>query len=341
MTINPKEFTSKDNILITIGDPTGIGIEIILKALYSEKLPRNLKPLIIGCRKTLKITYQKLKEKGILSLVNPDDVAIIDLPLVDKIKIGHPCSKSGEASIKWIIKATQILKEGKARSLVTAPIAKHAWYAAGYKYPGQTELLTELTRSKNTSMMFTAISPINKWRLNTLLTTTHIPFSRITAELTPQIVTNKLNTLLEFCTRFKEYPYLAIAGLNPHAGEKGQLGNEELEWLIPLLHKWRAKHPKITLDGPLPPDTCWLPAAKSWQGSKNIQAPDGYLALYHDQGLIAVKLLAFERAVNTTLGLPFIRTSPDHGTACDIAGKGIANPESMIAAINTAWDLSN
>ena len=120
---------------------------------------------------------------------------------------------------------------------------------------------------------------------------------------------------------------------------QGQLGHEEADWLQPLLTQWRGEHPEVQLEGPMPPDTCWISAARAWQ-TPNQPGPDGFLALYHDQGLIPVKLLAFDAAVNTTLELPFLRTSPDHGTAFDIAAQGIANPESTIAAIRAAWDLS-
>ena len=150
----------------------------------------------------------------------------------------------------------------------------------------------------------------------------------------------KLETLLNFCKKFKNHPIISVAGLNPHAGEDGHIGVEESEWLINLLKTWQEVHPNIKVLGPVPPDTCWLNAAKAWNGIQNEDAPDGILGLYHDQGLIPVKLIAFDKAVNTTLGLPFIRTSPDHGTAFDIAGKGIAQATSMLAALNTAWELT-
>ena len=186
-------------------------------------------------------------------------------------------------------------------------------------------------------MLFTANSPAGGWRLNTLLATTHIPLAAVPASLTPERVRGKLEVLLRFCRRFQAQPRLVVAGLNPHAGEEGRLGREEQDWLIPCLEAWRAEHPDVVLEGPLPPDTCWLEAARAWQ--QHERGPDGFLALYHDQGLIPVKLLAFERAVNTTLGLPFLRTSPDHGTAFGIARRGIARSMSMAAALETAWEL--
>jgi 4-hydroxythreonine-4-phosphate dehydrogenase len=226
--------------------------------------------------------------------------------------------------------------------LVTAPIAKHAWHAAGHHYPGQTERLAELAGVPEASMLFTARAPHGGWRLNTLLATTHIPLAAVPSALADgQRLQRRLDTLLEFCQRFTAQPRLAVAGLNPHAGEGGQLGREELEWLIPALERWRTQHPQVELIGPLPPDTCWLDAAQAWaDASQAPRAADGYLALYHDQGLIPVKLLAFDQAVNTSLGLPFLRTSPDHGTGFAIAGQGVARGASMAAAITAALELS-
>jgi 4-hydroxythreonine-4-phosphate dehydrogenase len=177
-----------------------------------------------------------------------------------------------------------------------------------------------------------------------LLATTHIPLRQVADTLTPQLLTNKLDLLLE-CLQQDfgvERPRIAIAGLNPHSGEQGQLGREEIDWLIPWLEKERQNHLNIQLDGPIPPDTMWVKPGQAWYGLADpAKAADAYLALYHDQGLIPVKLMAFDRAVNTSIGLPFIRTSPDHGTAFDIAGKGIADATSMKAAIQLATELAH
>jgi 4-hydroxythreonine-4-phosphate dehydrogenase len=132
---------------------------------------------------------------------------------------------------------------------------------------------------------------------------------------------------------------VAIAGLNPHSGEEGKLGKEEQDWLIPWLEQARKKYPQATLIGPIPPDTMWVSPGKAWLTDARANVADAYLALYHDQGLIPVKLLAFDQAINTTIGLPFVRTSPDHGTAFDIAGQGIARADSLIAAIKLAAEL--
>ena len=186
-------------------------------------------------------------------------------------------------------------------------------------------------------MLFTAKAPTGHWRFNTLLATTHIPLSQVSVQLGPDQVIRHLDRLLAFTQRFRSHPRLVVAALNPHAGENGLLGQEEQQWLAPTLARWRGLHPTVTLEGPLPPDTCWLEAASAWRGEQ--PGPDGYLAMYHDQGLIPVKLLAFDAAVNTTLGLPFLRTSPDHGTAFDIAGLGVARSKGMEAALETAWEL--
>ncbi len=338
--MSSQENKEKKNIMISLGDPTGIGIEVTLKALGSSKIPKNIKPVLVGCKKNLELTYWNLRKKGIAPLANPSEFQIEDLPLEGKLNYGQPNAQSGEASFHWLTHAANFVIKGEARGLVTAPIAKYAWHLAGYNYAGQTERLAEMSGCKNPSMLFTAISPNNGWRFNTLLATTHIPLREVPKKLSSELIISKLETLLQFCQKFKSNPTLAIAGLNPHAGENGQLGSEEIEWLIPLLKNWKNKHPKIRLEGPISPDTCWISAIQAWQGKIHKQCPDGILALYHDQGLIPMKLIAFEEAVNTTLGLPFIRTSPDHGTAFDIAGKGFARANSMIAAINTAWELT-
>ena len=154
------------------------------------------------------------------------------------------------------------------------------------------------------------------------------------------LIFSKLNTLLEFCKNFKKNPTISIAGLNPHSGENGFLGKEEINWLIPTINQWKKENPKVNVLGPISPDTCWISSSRAWNTIPTSNTPDGILALYHDQGLIPIKLISFDNAVNTTLGLPFIRTSPDHGTGFDISKKAIARHESMASAIETAWQLS-
>jgi 4-hydroxythreonine-4-phosphate dehydrogenase len=260
----------------------------------------------------------------------------------DKIIIGTGNQASGAASFAYMDYAIAQTLAGKFDGIVTGPIAKSAWKAAGYNYPGQTELLAEKSGVERFGMLFVARSPYTGWTIRTLLATTHIPLRQVADTLTPQLLTKKLDLLVECLEKDFgiEKARIAIAGLNPHSGEQGQLGSEEIDWLIPWLEQERQNRPHLQLDGPIPPDTMWVKPGQAWYGNTHSQNPaDGYLALYHDQGLIPVKLMAFDRAVNTTIGLPFVRTSPDHGTAFDIAGKGIADATSMKAAIELAAEL--
>ncbi|MBM5790700.1 MAG: 4-hydroxythreonine-4-phosphate dehydrogenase PdxA [Cyanobacteria bacterium M_surface_10_m1_298] len=329
----------RPRLAISLGDPAGIGGEVALKAMASWRGQAEA-PVLVGCRRWLESLYQQHRSQAETAWADPATLEILDLPLPEAIAPGQPNAASGEASFTWLSAATELVQSGACSALVTAPIAKQFWHAAGHLYPGQTERLAELAGVPEASMLFTARSPQSGWRLNTLLATTHIPLTQVSRTLNAERVVQKLEVLRSFCERFNPKPVLAVAGLNPHAGEAGQLGGEEQLWLIPTLRAWQEQHPHCTLLGPLPPDTCWISAAQAWhhQGSHN--APDGYLALYHDQGLIPVKLLAFDQAVNTSLGLPFLRTSPDHGTGFDIAGLGIARAASMEAAISAALELS-
>jgi len=326
-------------LAIALGDPAGIGAEVVLKAL-AHWPAEQANPVVVGCRSWLESQYLLLRDCSDAPLADPADLEVLDLPLQEAIAPGAAGAASGAASFQWLSEAVAQVQSGRCRALVTAPIAKHAWHAAGHRYPGQTERLAELAGVAEASMLFTARSPRRDWRLNTLLATTHIPLAAVPAALSAERLQTKLDVLLAFCQRFKPNPRLVVAGLNPHAGEEGQLGREELEWLTPALEAWRGRHPQVELIGPLPPDTCWLEAGRAWGGAADADAADGYLALYHDQGLIPVKLLAFDQAVNTSLGLPFLRTSPDHGTGFAIAGRGIARAASMQAAIEAALELS-
>ncbi|MEI8249814.1 MAG: 4-hydroxythreonine-4-phosphate dehydrogenase PdxA [Synechococcus sp. ELA057] len=330
--MNPSKPRSA-RLAIALGDPAGIGAEVTLKAL--ARWPAPLPVVLVGCRRWLEQCHDRLRHNG--PLADPRDYAVHDLPLSDPVQLGRSTAAAGDAGFRWLTAATELVLKGYCGALVTAPIAKSSWHAAGHHYPGQTERLAELAGVEDASMLFTALAPGGHWRFNTLLATTHIPLAQVPRRLDPALVQHRLDVLLRFCQRFEPRPTLAVAGLNPHAGEGGALGSEEHDWLEPCLEAWRQRHPQVTLLGPLPPDSCWLSAARAWQGRGN--GPDGYLALYHDQGLIPVKLLAFDAAVNTTLGLPFLRTSPDHGTAFEIAGKGVARAESMVAAIETALTL--
>jgi len=222
---------------------------------------------------------------------------------------------------------------------VTGPICKKSWSLAGHNFSGQTEVLAKSCGVKNVGMLFTAKSPITGWRFNTLLATTHIPLCEVPKKLNTELIHSKLDLFKDFCSSYIDNPKLKVAGLNPHAGEEGILGNEEKDWLNDSLIAWNEKNRDIKLLGPLSPDSCWNSSAKAWR-NKDAERHDGILAMYHDQGLIPMKVIALNYSVNTTIGLPFIRTSPDHGTGFDIAGKGIAQSQSMIEAIKAAVELT-
>lgn len=326
-------------LAIALGDPAGIGAEVTLKALAQPDWTsaEACQPLLVGCRRWLETSYQQLRRHCLEPLRDPAELDILDRPLAEPCRAGLSTPACGDASFTWLTDAVELVQNGHCQALVTAPIAKASWHAAGHPYPGQTERLAELTDCPAASMLFTALAPAGHWRLNTLLATTHIPLAAVPQQLDTALVQRKLDALLAFCQRFSALPHLVVAALNPHAGEAGQLGRDESTWLEAALDAWRHLHPEVRLEGPLPPDTCWLSAGSAWRSSNS--GPDGYLALYHDQGLIPVKLLAFDAAVNTTLGLPFLRTSPDHGTGFAIAGQGLARANSMTAALHTACEL--
>jgi 4-hydroxythreonine-4-phosphate dehydrogenase len=365
----------RPRLAVTLGDPAGIGPEVVLKALADSEVTNDCEITVIGSRSLLQDSYTQLRrqtlEKGEV-LADPEQLSILDIELEASVErqittsVGNVAS--GAASFSYLENAITRTLAGEFDGIVTAPIAKSLWKAAGHEYPGQTEVLAQYAGVDRFGMLFVARSPHSGWLLRTLLATTHIPLRQVADTLTPELMATKLDLLVE-CLRDDfglETPRIAISGLNPHSGEQGQLGREEQDWLIPWLEQERRKRPSLKLDGPVPPDTLWVKPAQAWytegnsfrqQGNSSIQnptppippyqggeiqnLPDAYLALYHDQGLIPVKLMAFDRAINTTIGLPFVRTSPDHGTAFDIAGQGIANATSMKAAIQLAVEQVN
>ncbi len=326
----------RPRLALPIGDPAGIGIEVTLQALNDPEVTANCDVTVIGDRTQLTEVYDRLSVKS-LKYIHPSDLTIIDVPICSReITIGTGNAASGKASFSYLENAIARTINGEFDGIVTAPIAKSAWKAAGYNYPGQTELLAERAGVEKFGMLFVGKSPHTGWMLRTLLATTHIPLRQVADALNPQLMTAKLELLVDCLDKYFGItkPRIAIAGLNPHSGEQGQLGTEEQEWMIPWLEQERDRRPGIVLDGLIPPDTMWVKPSQAWFGSiDSSKAHDAYLALYHDQGLIPVKQLAFDRAVNTSIGLPFVRTSPDHGTAFDIAGLGIADSTSMKAAI--------
>ncbi|NES00959.1 MAG: 4-hydroxythreonine-4-phosphate dehydrogenase PdxA [Symploca sp. SIO1B1] len=344
----PGSKKSRPRLAVTLGDPAGIGSEVILKALADSEIAADCELVVVGNRELLQATYTQLRqqpggEKALLA--DPEQLSVLDIELEaslkEQITLGVGNAASGAASFAYLEKAISQTLAGEFDGIVTGPIAKSLWQAAGHDYPGQTEVLAKYSGVSKFGMLFVARSPHSNYQLRTLLATTHIPLRQVPDSLTAPLMTSKLELLVD-CLQENfglKTPRIAISGLNPHSGEQGKLGKEEQDWLIPWLEEERRKHPQLQLDGLVPPDTLWVTLGQAWY-NPNYSCPyDAYLALYHDQGLIPVKLVAFDRAVNTTIGLPFVRTSPDHGTAFDIAGQGIAQATSMEAAIRLAVEL--
>jgi 4-hydroxythreonine-4-phosphate dehydrogenase len=339
-------WQAKPRIALTIGDPAGIGTEIILKSLANrDLLTLDAEFTIFGDRRYLEANYQLLKNLKTtnIQIADPASLEIFDIRIDGEITLGVGNRESGAASFGYLDQAIAQTLAGKFDAIVTAPIAKSAWKQAGHDYAGQTELLAERSHINDFGMLFVGKSPHTDWVLRALLATVHIPLSEVTKRLTSELIEQKLELLRRSLLQDFgiTHPRIAIAGINPHSGEQGQLGIEERDWLQPLIDRYRQQHPNVQITNPIPPDTMWVNPAKAWRDRDRVALGyDAYLAMYHDQGLIPVKLLAFDRAVNTTIGLPFVRTSPDHGTAFDIAAKGIADPASTIEAITLAIELA-
>jgi len=238
--------------------------------------------------------------------------------------IGNPLTKHRANAVEWVVEGAKRCLAGELAALATGPITKELLHRAGYPFTGQTELLAHLSRTKRFAMML-AGGP-----LRVALVTTHTPLRNVAKLITTRKIVEVIELSDQICRRFGiRRPRIAVAGLNPHAGEGGLLGDEEQRIIAPAVK--RAARRGITVSGPHSADTLFYRAAHGQF--------DAVVAMYHDQGLAPFKLIAFDNGVNLTLGLPFVRTSPDHGTAPDIAGKGIARPDGMIAAINMAARL--
>ena len=319
-----------------MGDPCGIGAEIIVKALADADLRRRASFVVFGLSEQLAYTADQLEISLPFFRDHHEDIRryVSDLVVLDYDEITQPATMprgpskiGGKSSMAFCEDAISAAQNGLIDAIVTAPISKASWHLAGHrKYPGHTELLAEKCKSRNVAMMF--VSP----RLRVVLATIHTSLMGIRDLLTIGCVFNPIDladrALREWFA--VESPRIAVCGLNPHAGEDGAFGDEEQRVIAPAV--LMASEAGIHVSGPFPADTVFL---KAIEGKF-----DCVVAMYHDQGLIPVKLLGWRDAVNVTLGLPIIRTSPDHGTAFDIAGKGKADPASMKAAIHLAIDLT-
>lgn len=300
-----------DKIAITTGDPNGIGAEITIKALNELDLPQD--KIVLISNKDVLDYYGKLDKK----------YDIIEIPFDKRdIKVGKVTKEAGEFSFQSLLKVCEI----KPKAIVTAPVAKNAMYLAGHNFNGQTEVLQKYLAHDNqlAEMLFVA----NNFRV--LLLTRHCALKDV--YLTKEIIVKKITNLVKtFNDHFNiPNPRFALCGFNPHSGEDGILGREEIDILIPAVKELQSLGVDISM--PLPADTLFVKAGNHYfKGEKDDY--DCYIANYHDQGLIPIKTVAGDKTVNMTIGLDIIRTSPGHGTAFDIAGQNIADPNGMISAI--------
>ena len=289
--------TTKPRIGITLGDCAGIGPEIVELALKSGRVPDSTEYIVLGRQ--------------------------------PNCKAGVPTPETARAAANALEEAVTLARRGELEAIVTGPVHKARMYEVGFRFPGQTEFFAERCGAKDFAMCLTG------GKLTVALVTAHVPLCKVPRALKQSKIVRIGLLLAKFVrSRGKNGPRIAVAGLNPHAGESGKLGVEEIEIIAPAVQELqsRIEGGESKIVGPVSPDTVFHRAIEG--------EFDAVLCMYHDQGLIPLKLHAFHSGVNVTLGLPFPRTSPDHGTAFEIAGKGIARPDSMIAAINLAVELA-
>lgn len=315
-------MVKKPAIGITLGDGAGIGPEVVLKLLSNPKLYTICRPVVIG--DSLMLAYWAKR----LRLAPKRRFDFVDCRVLrpeDRIVPGKISARMGKAAMAFVRRGVELALAKKIDALVTAPLSKEAIHLAGYSFPGHTEYLAKLCGAKQVSMMFTGGG------LKIVLATIHVPLKKVPSLLTREKIGRAISHAELAGKLFGvRRPHIAVAGLNPHAGEAGILGSEEKRVIAPAIAAARRRG--IHATGPYPPDTLFYRARK--------EKMDVIVVMYHDQGLIPLKMLAFEESVNVTLGLPFIRTSPDHGTAYDIAGKGVANPDSLWHAVKVAAQLA-
>lgn len=321
---------------ITMGDPTGIGPEIIVKALSMEEPFQACRPMVFGDPDVLSRAIQIQHLSATLEIIKdvPEDGylpgKIFLLPLsrlkAASLRFGQPDRKCGEAMVTYIKEAVKKVSKDQLDAITTCPINKQAMNEAGYHFPGHTELLAHLAQASTVAMMFLG----SRWRI--ILVTTHLPLKDVSKSIT----SDRILTTLRLAEKgMKKYfgipnPKMAVLGLNPHCGEEGLLGEEEKKEILPAMAE--AKSLGMDVEGPFPADSFFNLSGR--------YPFDVVISMYHDQGLIPVKMIDFREAVNFTLGLPFVRTSVDHGTAYDIAGKGLADPNNLIRALLVASNLS-
>ena len=312
----------KPRVVITIGDPSGIGPEVTLKALAHPKIAGCADFLVIGDRSVIESACSDMR----LRFKAP----LVDLGNVPRrtFRYGRADAAFGRASVEYLDEALILLRDGRADCIVTAPVNKSSIRAGALPdFEGHTEYLAHRTHTRDYAMMFVGTA------MKITLVTRHIALKNVPSRLTPDAVYRSIAITHKYLSRYFSirHPRIAVAGLNPHAGEGGIFGDEEARAITPAIK--RASQRMKGVSGPYPPDVIFHDALTGKY--------DAVVSMYHDQALIPFKLLYFKDGVNLTLGLPFVRTSPDHGTAFDIAGKAVADPSSMIEAIRLAARLAS
>jgi 4-hydroxythreonine-4-phosphate dehydrogenase len=322
-------MSSKPIVGITMGDPAGIGPEVVVNAAIDRRVARCCHPIVLGSYHVIFSAARKfLKRAAVKRIAWPEDakasadsINVLDCSGLGGVRIrpGKITGRSGRMAADSVFCAVQLALSGQIHAMVTAPLSKKGLRLAGYDFPGHTELLAYLTATSSYAMMF-----VSK-RRKVVLVTTHLPLAEVARNISQEMILDKL---LVTQTALKQYfslkrPTIGVCALNPHCGEEGLLGSEERRIIAPAVRAARRR--RIRVDGPFSSDTIFSPAV-----SANF---DCILAMYHDQGLIPLKMRGLGEAVNVTIGLPIIRTSPDFGTASDIAGKGVADCRGMINAI--------
>lgn len=302
---------SKPRIAITLGDPAGIGYEITIRAVNSLEVQRVCSPVLFGDKKVFDKYKSKIKKS--FDFVESSNIT-------RKVKIGEPSRESGTVALEAIKKAVDFCLQKKTFALVTAPVSKESLKLANVKFPGHTELLAYLTNSKNVEMMMAC------GNICGIMVTRHIPLSKVPLNIKTKDIVKTVKTGVEFLKKYKKNVKVALCALNPHAGDNGILGSEEKKYIYPAYKSLKKQH--INVSEPLPADSAWL---KTKNGEFDL-----ICGMYHDQIMIPLKCIDAKKIVNVTAGLPFIRTSPGHGTAFDIAGRNIADASSMIEAIKYA-----
>jgi 4-hydroxythreonine-4-phosphate dehydrogenase len=307
-------------IALTVGDPAGIGPEVVLRALDTAERPAV--PFVVYG------PLASLQDRGRrFGLKTPDNlgVPVVDIPLEGPVAMGVTSAAGGRAAARAVLRAAEDARSGRVDALVTAPLSKESLAAAGFPWPGHTEMLAEAAETPDVAMMFVGGG------LRVALLTIHRALRSVADAVTGEEVRRVVRLVHRELPRFRApRRRIALCGLNPHAGENGLFGREELEVLSPAVAALRAEG--LDVSGPFPADSLFVRAVRG--------EFDAVVAAYHDQGLIPVKLLAFGHAVNVTLGLPFVRTSVDHGTGFDIVEKGIADGGSLVAAMSLAVALA-